>query len=294
VAPELTILYRGPLASCNYACGYCPFAKRRETEAQLEADRRALERFVAWAEGDRRRPLRVFFTPWGEALVRPWYREAIVRLSSLGHVERVAAQTNLACPLDWAERCDRTRLALWCTYHPTQVGRAEFAAQCRRLDASGVRYSVGVVGLKEFFEEVEALRKEIAPEVYLWVNAYKDAPGYYAEEEVRRWEQVDPLFRISLRPHPSRGRRCRAGESVISVDGDGTIRRCHFIPEPLANLYDADFDRSLRAAPCTNDTCACHIGYVHLAELGLDEVFRGGLMERIPAKRVWGDRGKGA
>ena len=26
---NLSILYRGPLSSCNYACGYCPFAKRR-------------------------------------------------------------------------------------------------------------------------------------------------------------------------------------------------------------------------------------------------------------------------
>ena len=44
----LTILYRGPLASCNYDCAYCPFAKRRESAAELAADRRALERFVDW------------------------------------------------------------------------------------------------------------------------------------------------------------------------------------------------------------------------------------------------------
>ena len=45
---SLSILYRGPLSSCNYACGYCPFAKRRETAAELARDRTALERFVAW------------------------------------------------------------------------------------------------------------------------------------------------------------------------------------------------------------------------------------------------------
>jgi hypothetical protein len=46
VALSLSILYRGPLSSCNYACGYCPFAKRRETAAELARDREALARFV--------------------------------------------------------------------------------------------------------------------------------------------------------------------------------------------------------------------------------------------------------
>jgi sulfatase maturation enzyme AslB (radical SAM superfamily) len=45
---DLSILYRGPLSSCNYGCEYCPFAKREESYAQLETDRVALLRFVAW------------------------------------------------------------------------------------------------------------------------------------------------------------------------------------------------------------------------------------------------------
>ncbi|MEN8446791.1 MAG: radical SAM protein, partial [Cyanobacteria bacterium J06555_13] len=28
---NLSILYRGPLLSCNYGCEYCPFAKRQQT-----------------------------------------------------------------------------------------------------------------------------------------------------------------------------------------------------------------------------------------------------------------------
>lgn len=45
---SLTILYRGPLASCDYDCGYCPFAKRRDSPEQLRADRAALARFTEW------------------------------------------------------------------------------------------------------------------------------------------------------------------------------------------------------------------------------------------------------
>lgn len=278
----LTILYRGPLKSCNYCCGYCPFALRRETEAELAADRQALERFSRWVAASPRR-LALFFTPWGEALVRPWYRQALVDLSRLPHVARVAVQTNLSCPLDWLEHSGRS-LALWCSYHPGQVSREAFLSQCRRLDAVGIRYSVGLVGLREHFAEAKALREELLPTVYLWVNAYKDAAGYYGEDDVRRWETLDPLFRVNLRPHPSLGRLCRTGGSVIAVDGEGTVRRCHFIDRPLGNLYVSGPPPHRAATPCTNPTCGCHIGYVHLVELGLDRVFGSGLLERIPSE----------
>src|SRR4029077_5251510 len=89
VGLNLSILYRGPLSSCNYACGYCPFAKRRETAGELAHDRAALARLVAWAE---ERPaedrIGLLFTPWGEALGRRWYRAALARLSRLPSVVR--------------------------------------------------------------------------------------------------------------------------------------------------------------------------------------------------------------
>ena len=33
-----SIYYRGSLSSCNYACGYCPFAKTRNTRSELARD----------------------------------------------------------------------------------------------------------------------------------------------------------------------------------------------------------------------------------------------------------------
>ncbi|HBP23127.1 MAG TPA: radical SAM protein, partial [Planctomycetes bacterium] len=115
---ELTLLYRGSLISCNYGCDYCPFAKRRETRAEMERDRGEVERFVAWVKGEgQAHRLRILFTPWGEGLVRPWYQQALAELSRLEHVARVAIQTNLACGLSWTEDADRDALALWATYH---------------------------------------------------------------------------------------------------------------------------------------------------------------------------------
>lgn len=70
---------------------------------------------------------------------------------------------------------------------------------------------------------------------------------------------------------------------MISVDGDGEIRRCHFIKRPIGNIYEPGLGRELVERPCTNDTCGSHIGYVHLDRLGLYGVFGDGVLERIPA-----------
>ncbi len=276
----LTLLYRGPLASCNYACPYCPFAKRREGAAEHAADARALSRFVEWVGKRQDQRLSLFFTPWGEAPIHRRYQDALVRLSAMAHVDKVAIQTNLSCALGWVERCDRRKLGLWCTYHPGQVGRDRFLARCHALDRLAVPYSVGVVGMREHLAEIEGLRRALRPEVYLWVNAFKRAPEYYTAEDVARLTAVDPLFPLNNTRHPSLGRACRTGHTVIAVDGEGTLRRCHFVKEPLGNLYRDDLPAILRPSPCPNETCACHIGYVHLEHLGLAERFGDGLLER--------------
>jgi MoaA/NifB/PqqE/SkfB family radical SAM enzyme len=278
---HLTILYRGPLASCDYDCPYCPFAKRQDSRAQLLADRAALERFTAWV-ASREHPVSVLFTPWGEGLVRPWYRRALAELSHLPHVERVAIQTNLSQRAGWAAAADPARLALWATYHPGQVSLDRFLTRTRELAGLGIRHSAGIVGLPAHFPYAVRLRRELPAETYLWVNA---AEGYpYTDAEAAMWTEIDPLFGYSRDRHPSRGRPCRTGDTVVSVDGAGTVRRCHFVPAVLGNLYDGSFRTALRPTPpCPLESCDCHIGYVHLVPLGLYDVFADGIIERIPA-----------
>lgn len=277
---KLSVLYRGPLASCNYDCPYCPFAKRRDPPEALRADRAALERFVDWVSGQRDTIVSVLFTPWGEGLTRSWYRDALVRLSRLPHVERVAIQTNLAARPDFLAAADVSKVALWCTYHPGEVSLDAFL---RRTSALPVRYSVGVVGLPEHLDEAWALRRALPDDVYLWVNA-ADGHSYDAAAEAD-WTAIDPHFGFSVRPHESLGAACRTGETVVSVDGDGTVRRCHFVKEPIGNLYDGTWRAGLRPRPCPNTLCDCHIGYVHLRTLPLYDVFAGGVLERIAALR---------
>jgi MoaA/NifB/PqqE/SkfB family radical SAM enzyme len=281
-----SILYRGPLSSCNYACEYCPFAKTHNTREELRDDEARLNRFAHWVEA-RPEEIGILFTPWGEALVHRSYQKALSELSHLPNVRRVAIQTNLSCHLGWLPSANPQTLALWCTFHPTEVKLDRFLQQCRSLDEHGIRYSVGIVGTKEALPFLEPLRAGLRPKVYVWVNAFKRNPEYYTQDEIDRLSGFDPLFSINNKRHSSLGRWCRTGHTVFSVDGDGDMRRCHFVKDVIGNIYERDFEKALRPRVCPAETCGCHIGYVHLNELGLDAVFGDGLLERIPSPKEY-------
>lgn len=284
--PAWHILYRGPLSSCNYACPYCPFAKTRNTAAELADDSAKLDRFVNWVEAQcPRQPVGVLFTPWGEALIHKSYQNALARLSHIPHVTRAAIQTNLSCALGWVEKCNLDRLALWTTFHPGETTLEKFLAKCREARSRGVRFSVGVVGRREVFEEIKALREALTPEIYLWINAWKREPDYYSSQEMKWLLNIDPHFHWNAKPHPSLGKLCHAGHTAFTVNGDGEARRCHFLDTRVGNIYEPDFTERLypKATACSANACRCHIGYVHMPELGLYEAFSGGVLERIPA-----------
>lgn len=280
----LHLNWRGPLASCNYDCDYCPFAKHVSSREELAADQAALTRFVAWCRGPEAsaRQLSLLFTPWGEALIRPYYAAALVELSWLPHVIAVAIQTNLSSRLEPLAKAKRATLGLWTTFHPSQTSLDRFVDRCAELDALGIRYSVGVVGLREHFDAIDQLRARLRPDVYVWINAYKSAgPGYYREGERERLAAIDPLFELNAVRHQTRGHACAAGRSALFVRGDGTVSRCHFVDRPLGNLYQHSLAQLLGDEPCPQPTCGCFIGYVHLDRLKLRQRFGRGLAARM-------------
>lgn len=281
---DWAVLYRGRLSSCNYACDYCPFAKTHNNAAELREDASQLRRFIDWVEGRSER-IGVLFTPWGEALVHSHYQRAMCELSNLPNVRRIAIQTNLSGRLDWLSQANPETVALWCTFHPTQTSVEAFRTQCRRLDALGIRYSAGMVGTHENLAHLNTLRGELRQGIYLWVNAIKRDPDYYNQAEIDFISGIDPLFPFNNRHHPSLNRRCRTGHTVFTVDGNGDMRRCHFVKTVIGNIYQPGFESSLVPRLCPAQTCGCHIGYVHLEELGLDKVYGDGLLERIPSSR---------
>ncbi|WP_422527840.1 STM4011 family radical SAM protein [Serratia fonticola] len=284
---SLSILFRGSLASCNYGCVYCPFAKHVENAAERQRDNDSLRRFTQWVQEQRDLKLSLFFTPWGEALVRKSYQRALIELSHAEHVEKVVFQTNLSSRLDFLLQAQTDKIALWVTYHPDEVALSDFISQCDYLIDNQVRFSVGVVGKPSHFAAITALRAALAREIYLWVNAYRNGSRLYpyTSEQHAFLSQVDPLFSHNARDYPSRGKVCMTGESVISVDQDGAIRRCHFVGQIIGNIYQEDYQQTLINRLCPRSRCYCHIGYVHMPELELYPVFQDGILERIPCKR---------
>ena len=280
----LALLYRGTLSSCNYACDYCPFAKKQDSRAVLARDAREVGRFTEWVAAQDR-AISVLFTPWGEALVRRHYRTAMHILATLPNVRQVALQTNLSGPLSWLADMDEAscaKIGLWCTYHPDQTTLARFVERCARLDAIGVRYSVGVVALREHYDAIRALRAALPSHIYLWLNAYdRRGPGYYAADDLAWLDAIDPWFAQSRRPAPSRGKGCLAGEAALSVDGDGTLTRCHFVPEVLGNLYQDELADLLQERSCPRFKCDCYIGYAQRKDLPIQREFGEGVLARI-------------
>lgn len=265
----LTLMYRGPLASCNYACAYCPFALQRPRRSVLQADREALGRFMAWVAG-LDREVQVFFTPWGEALGHRHYGEALATLSHMGHVRRAGIQTNGSGPLGFLRAAVPSRLALWMSWHPTQVTADRFLARVERAHEAGVQLSVGVVAIPGQEDVYAALRTRLPPAAAFWVNALKPG-GRYTETQRDRLRALDPEFDLELVAHPSRGRACGAGETALTVDGDGTVRRCHFVDRPLGNIHVDPLEQMLAPRLCPRSRCDCYLGYQSLTHLGLAE-----------------------
>ncbi len=274
------ILYRGPLSSCNYDCSYCPFGKTKNTKAELAEDAKKLTRFIHWVKS-RKEEIEILFAPWGEALIKGYYQKAMTTLSHFPNVKKVTIQTNLTCNTSWMNQVNKESFSLWTTFHPSQTSLDKFTKKSQQLDALGIRYTVGFVALKEDLKLLEALRAAINPKVYVWANAYKRIKNYYTQKEIKKIVAIDPLFNINNQVYDSLGKSCQAGHTSFSVDGDGNITRCNFIKDYVANIYEDSFAEQLKPRPCSNATCRCYIGYIHLDALKLEESYNG-LWERMP------------
>jgi hypothetical protein len=252
----------------------------------LERDRVGLGRFVDRLGRESAHSWRVLFTPWGEALVRQWYRRAVTQLTHFDHVESVGVQTNLSSPLDWIDDCRPGRLTLWATYHPTEVSRERFLSQVSQLRARSVRVSVGMVGAVVAVNEIQNMRRHLPDDVYLWINAQQPRPRPYTADEETFFAAIDPQFLATYRRRPSLGAACPTGESSFTVDGDGGMRRCHFVDETIGNFYEDQWMTALRPRPCPNRFCDCFLGKSQLQADDFRSFFGIGLLERAPTVKA--------
>lgn len=149
----------------------------------------------------------------------------MARLRRMPHIRRVAAQTNLSWPTGWLDGCDLERIAFWCTFHPGETRLDRFLGRCAELDARGISYSVGIVGKREHFDALAALRRALRPEIYLWVNAYRD------EGRAITGRTTSNAYALSI--------RCPTSTAPESAAGAG--------PAPRARVWSASMATSAAA-----------------------------------------------
>ncbi|BBH20328.1 hypothetical protein Back11_16730 [Paenibacillus baekrokdamisoli] len=284
---KATLYYRGSLTSCNYDCPYCPFSKNKDSAATLAKDRSQLNTFVEWVRNQETagHRLSIFFNPYGEGLTHRWYRVAIVELSHMAHVDKVAIQTNLSANLDWTAELNPVKAAFWVTYHPGQTEESKFLRQCQQLYQRGITFSVGSVGLRNAFDALSSLRYSLPEDIYMWINAFKDKPHYYSDADRDYLRGIDPYFDINVTDYESLGKDCHAGYDVFYVQGEGRVKRCYKDRQVIGNLYRDGLEGLSRKLPCKLKVCDCYIGYIHMPDLQLERVYGDRMLERVAFSR---------
>lgn len=286
----LLVLFRTRLEWCNYTCHYCPWNADtvrvsaeafREDEARL---RRIVERI-----GMLTRRVEFFITPKAEYLVLPYWREAVARLCALPQVERVTVQTNLSFDVSaLLDTLDAGKLALWTTFHPTEVDEAQRETLFDKwalLRHRRVPFSVGIVGTRENLSHALELRRRLGREVYVWVNAYKREPDYYSSTDLETIRSIDAYFDLNNQHFASLGQPCTAGQRAVYLDDEGDIRRCFFVGEVMGNLYRDGWATLDAPLCCPVRTCHCYVGHMHIVELDFRRVYGKYLAARIPVER---------
>ena len=183
------IQYRGSLKSCNYGCSYCPFAKRPSSPSELLKDREDWMRFVGHLETQGEPYGAVMVVPYGEALIHDYYWEGLARLSRMGTMEAVGAQTNVSFDIErqltiFKENGGRKeKLRVWATFHPEMTTVPLFAEQCRKLLSAGIRVCAGAVGVPENLETLRRLKEALPGGCCLWINRMDGLNRRYTEEE---------------------------------------------------------------------------------------------------------------
>ena len=237
-------------------------------------------------------PVEFFITPRAEYLVLPYWRAAVRDLLALPQVRRVTVQTNLSFDLAaFLGDVDASKLALWTTYHPSEVPERELevlADKWRLLQERGVPFSVGIVGTHENLTHVQRLRRLLDPGVYLWVNAYQREQPYYTAEELEAIRGMDRWFDLNNQYFPSRGRPCTPATVPSTSTTRATCAAASSSAPSLATC-SATAGSLTRAAPCPKATCHCYVGQMHIVELGFRRIYGENLAARIPLAHSNGD-----
>ncbi len=266
------ISYRSYLKSCNYCCSYCPFGKFKETEKQVEKDKKALDKFYQFIK-NQTSTISLFFTPYGEILGKEYYWEYFAAFSRLPIVETIGCQTNNSFPVEkmlgifHRNQGERSKLRLWCTYHPDMVLEDIFLKQCRKLGKEQIAYSVGVVAQNGKIGNIVSIREKLPFSTYIWCNAIEGSSQKYTESEQEQLRAIDSYFENECIHLKSDSTKCISGKTAVFIEANGDYYGCHISKVRMGNIYEnsegIEFIKVLskQAVQCMARECSCYLAY---------------------------------
>lgn len=279
-----TLLYRGSLKSCNYQCSYCPFSKHAMSKKELIKDsvqwRNFVQRLKVQAEPLGVRALMI--TPYGEALIHPWYWEGLATMSAEKTIDAVGAQTNLSFSIEEMLKLYHSlggilkKLHLWATFHPEMISVEAFAKKVRVLWENGIVLCVGAVGVPEQIALLRQLRAALPEEIYLWINRMDGLKRAYTKAETEAFLELDAYFLRELSPPVAKAKGC---QKRLFVEGNGRLHTCN-ISQNIKILWE-DIQTEWPESVCGRKLCSCYLAYG-----GRDDLLNQALFGPYPLFRV--------
>lgn len=284
------IYYRGNLKSCNYSCYYCPFAKNKLSQEELQKDYNALWKFYESIEINPSQNLTIMFTPYGEGMIHDYYQEIIIKLAELENVKAVGIQTNLSFSaeafinkIENLTKPKQRKIKIWSSYHPTMVTYFEFAKKANLL-SEYVDLSVGAVAISEEIANIQNLKSELLPHIYLWLNGESHRKNRYSENEKAIFQKIDPFFNYELSRVGKDDAICSAAKESILIEANGKTFACHMQKHSIGNYYKINSDE--KAFVCSRTYCDCFLAYSQLDLKALNCFFGENKRFRIPKKQT--------
>lgn len=274
-----TVYYRGHIDFCNYACSYCPFAKKEKDISKLKKDEHSLKKLYDFIKS-KEIILELMINPYGEAFCEQIYQDYMSELASLQNVYKIGIQTNLSLDLDkfvqnmQKKQADMKKFMIWASFHNEFANMQEFVQKANKA-YEFMNISVGIVANTKNYEQIKALRKLLNPKIYLWINALDRQKNRFKADIIEKLRAIDPMFEYEFchyRDEQDGFEKCNSYKNIY-IDKNNYSSNC-FFKKKKAISKDCN----------EHSKCDCYLGYSNF-DSKISNFFGRYKTFRIPYKR---------